>query len=356
MKKLVSVVAMCLAGAVVPVNAAAQGAHTNPVGLVLSGGGAKGAYEIGVWQTLQEVGIASNITAISGTSVGALNAALFAACPDDAEKLWMENVDGAFRVNADLVVENVSNMVVEALSARTADDKSGIDWRRLAKSLYAGVVKKAAGFFSGKLQEGYLDSSLFAKMLDDKLPQSWPANAAAVYATAVEKGLGGKTRTWRINSEPHERRILMLRASAAIPFGFDSVSIDGKNYIDAGFEFKACGMKILDGDNVPLQPIIDSHPEIRTVIVVYLADKEHIDKKRREKNQLAADAAKVRLLEIIPSKNIGISLQKVGGNWKVGGAVDTSPERARELIDLGRKDAREALAKAGLEKYVEVNK
>ena len=40
-----------------------------PLRFVLSGGGAKGTYEIGVWQALQEVGIASNITAISGTSV-----------------------------------------------------------------------------------------------------------------------------------------------------------------------------------------------------------------------------------------------------------------------------------------------
>ncbi len=46
-----------------------------PVGLVLSGGEAGGAYEIGVWKVLKESGIVSNITAISGTSVGALNAA-----------------------------------------------------------------------------------------------------------------------------------------------------------------------------------------------------------------------------------------------------------------------------------------
>ena len=51
-----------------------------------------------MWQALREIGAATNITAISGTSVGALNAALFAACPDDVDKLWMENVTGVFKV------------------------------------------------------------------------------------------------------------------------------------------------------------------------------------------------------------------------------------------------------------------
>ena len=44
--------------------------------IALEGGGARGAYEIGVWQALDEAGIRYN--AVSGTSVGALNGALMA--------------------------------------------------------------------------------------------------------------------------------------------------------------------------------------------------------------------------------------------------------------------------------------
>ena len=44
--------------------------------IALEGGGAKGAYEIGVWQALDEAGVQYN--AVSGTSVGALNGALMA--------------------------------------------------------------------------------------------------------------------------------------------------------------------------------------------------------------------------------------------------------------------------------------
>ena len=51
-------------------------------GLVLSGGGAKGAFQIGVWQAMCELGLASRITAISGTSVGAINGGVIAAGND----------------------------------------------------------------------------------------------------------------------------------------------------------------------------------------------------------------------------------------------------------------------------------
>ena len=42
--------------------------------LVLSGGGAKGSYQLGVWKALRELNIKFDI--ITGTSVGALNGAL----------------------------------------------------------------------------------------------------------------------------------------------------------------------------------------------------------------------------------------------------------------------------------------
>ena len=55
--------------------------------LCLEGGGAKGAYQIGAWRALREAGV--KISAVAGTSVGALNAALI--CMGDleaAEDIW----------------------------------------------------------------------------------------------------------------------------------------------------------------------------------------------------------------------------------------------------------------------------
>lgn len=54
----------------------------NGIGLVLSGGGAKGAYQAGIWKAMTELGLAKRVRAFSGTSVGAINAAAFAAIGD----------------------------------------------------------------------------------------------------------------------------------------------------------------------------------------------------------------------------------------------------------------------------------
>ena len=46
--------------------------------IVFAGGGGKGSYQIGVIKALEKLGLAEKFIAASGTSVGALNAALFA--------------------------------------------------------------------------------------------------------------------------------------------------------------------------------------------------------------------------------------------------------------------------------------
>ena len=62
--------------------------ESRPVrGLVLAGGGAKGAYQIGAYQALQEIGWMPDL--ITGTSVGCLNAALFVVGKvEEAAELW----------------------------------------------------------------------------------------------------------------------------------------------------------------------------------------------------------------------------------------------------------------------------
>ncbi|MGL5756329.1 MAG: patatin-like phospholipase family protein [Paraclostridium sp.] len=60
------------------------------IGLVLSGGGGKGAYELGVWKALKEMKLDPYIKVFSGTSIGAFNAVLFAQDDlDKAEALWV---------------------------------------------------------------------------------------------------------------------------------------------------------------------------------------------------------------------------------------------------------------------------
>ena len=65
--------------------------HDQNLAIVFSGGGARGAYQIGVWRALQELQISDRINAVYGTSVGAINGAAF--IQNDiklAEDIWQQ--------------------------------------------------------------------------------------------------------------------------------------------------------------------------------------------------------------------------------------------------------------------------
>ncbi len=74
--------------------------------IVLSGGGSRGAYEMGAWRTLNKLGIKYQL--VTGTSIGAINAALMAQGDIDlADRLWrtitLENVmEGGLNLDFDL--------------------------------------------------------------------------------------------------------------------------------------------------------------------------------------------------------------------------------------------------------------
>ena len=73
-----------------------------PYGLVLAGGGAKGAYQLGAWKAMREIGVTFN--AVAGVSIGSINGAL--VVQDDfltAEQLWSEiSLDKGINIDAPL--------------------------------------------------------------------------------------------------------------------------------------------------------------------------------------------------------------------------------------------------------------
>lgn len=255
------------------------GRRTAPIGLVLSGGGAKGAYQAGVWTALAERGLAERVKAISGTSVGAINAAVFAAVRDPARivAFWRSRVGGA-------VAERPEGLLSgEALAA----------WAERAAAGFA----RGAGFpFPGAL-----DRSGLERALRDLLPERWPESSPAVYATALEC-VGGpwpagrlERRVFRIDAEPDaERRRRMVLASSAIPFGLDPVEIDGAHFVDGGWE-------AMGGDNTPAAPILENHPDIRTLVVVHLNAESTAEGPWRRPTRLPALLGGVRYVEIRPS-------------------------------------------------------
>lgn len=331
--------------------------NASPLGLVLSGGGAKGAYEVGVWQALHEAGLAGNVATISGTSIGAVNAALFASWPDPkgAERLWLENLGKIFVANNRLLQMASERKFAEFLEGKMReyaeiaglsvenlpnDSKKAIEQAARAEFSRKGILKDITSAletyrksFAGEATDGLCDGHALRGVLESNLPKNWPGATPRVYVTALARD-DLKSCVFCLNEGSPEDRILRLLASTAIPVVFPPVEIDGKVYVDGGWEARG-------GDNVPIGPILENHPEIKTIIVVYLKDENHIKPEQRKRVRNAAEKKGVRLVEIIPSEDIGGSL----GSW--GGLFDASPKTARRLIELGRKDARKVLAEAG---------
>lgn len=338
--------------------ASAQMTSAETLGLVLSGGGAKGAYEVGAWSALHEAGLCENIVAISGTSIGAVNAALFASWPDPkgAERLWVENLGKVFIPN-DKVLQSVSKTkYAEFLNTKLREyaDIAGVAVENLPKASWDAIGLEAEKEFNregmilknlatafktyrdslvGAASDGLCDGAALRRALERSLPRDWPRATPRVYATALTSG-DWRRCTFCLNQGTPEDRILRLLASTAIPVVFPPVRIDGVNYVDGGWENRG-------GDNVPIDPILDNHPDIETVVVVFLSDEKHLKKSTQlDRVRKSAAQKRVRLIEVIPSENID-------GLLGVG-LFDTSPETARRLIELGRKDARLALRQNGL--------
>lgn len=77
-------------------------------GLVLAGGGAKGAYEIGAWKALREIGV--EFEAIAGTSIGAINGAMIAQGDfNTAMKLW-NNAEVSKGINISEELKETENL------------------------------------------------------------------------------------------------------------------------------------------------------------------------------------------------------------------------------------------------------
>ena len=80
-------------------------------GLVLAGGGTKGAYQVGVWKALKELNI--NVKGIVGASIGSLNGALF--LQDDFKMVedMYENIKLGNIMNFDISLYDKDTLFIE---------------------------------------------------------------------------------------------------------------------------------------------------------------------------------------------------------------------------------------------------
>lgn len=235
-------------------------------GIVFCGGGAKGAFQLGVWKWLEEKGYAERFTGISGASVGALNALLFAQ--DDykkAEMVWKSMEKGDLtQPNEELLKEGLRQCF------RICFGMECIPFSNLASVL--ANWKKNAGLFSRKKLESIVRENIALEPLQDKLVYvSLSALALRLKHFGTRKFIIKPEYTYldTKGKDSREKNIKKVLASAAYPLAFAPVGVDGKICIDGGAL-----------DNEPVYPLIKAG--YRNILVVHLKKREKDGKDRLE--------------------------------------------------------------------------
>jgi NTE family protein len=218
------------------------------IGLVLAGGGARGAYEVGVLRYVldelpKRLGRDPPIRILCGTSVGAINACLLAAYADQP------------RMRARLLVDRWRALEVDHILK-----PDPLELVTLVRELVGGRAKPILG---KEPRGGLIDPAGLSKVLADAIPfdridehiQSGRLLAAGLSTTHVGTGRTvvfvqhheGEIPRWGTHptmvARPAKLRLEHALASAAIPFIFPAVTIDGELYCDGGLR-----------QNVPLSP------------------------------------------------------------------------------------------------------
>ena len=278
------------------------------LGLVFSGGGGKGAYQIGVWKALKEFGLAEKVQVIAGTSVGALNALLFVQQNYElAEHLW-------FHIRREDILDLDPDLITKIL-------------REAPIAIPPAMLEKVLNFFSSRgiwSREGLI--RMLNSAIDAEAIAASPLTmfAACTDVTGIPNVMRpvsalthylfdhtipeGKATYFRVNDydSAHIRQILL--ASSALPVLFHAEQIDGRVYYDGGLM-----------DNAPIMPVY--HEGCDLIIVVQLEPWHIIERERFPGSEI---------LTIIPQ-------DAQGGFWD--GTLDFSREGAERRVQQGYADA-----------------
>jgi NTE family protein len=214
--------------------------------LVLQGGGALGAYQVGVYQAMHEAGIEPDW--VIGTSIGAINASLIAGNSpqhrlDRLNAFWdlMQASTPAARMPEWMGLGNiVSNM---ATVMRGIPDFFTPNLHALRGSA-APLGVEAAAYYSTAPLRGTLQSLVDFDYL---------CQCHTRMTVGAVNACSGEMRYFDTSREP--LGVDHVMASGALPPAFPAVRIDGQPYWDGGIY-----------SNTPIEAVLDDKPRRDSVI------------------------------------------------------------------------------------------
>jgi NTE family protein len=291
----------------------------NKIGLVLAGGGAKGAYQVGALKYLSELGF--DPTIIAGTSIGALNGGFlastqpFSKAVTNLESIWKE------LGKKDIIKIDKVNLATIAFNTLLSFTGS----KSIPKTLIP-ILKNIEKYFPIIGNEFYIfNMAPIEEVIRKNISHDNMKNGKELWVTAfpvlgitsyilsnllVSKMIND-VEYYHVNSLEEEKIYEILLASAAIPFAFPSRSHDGMTLVDGGL-----------GDNVPLKALKENGCD--KVIVIHLQTNSVWNRN---------DFSDMTIIEIRPEKDI----QDIG--W-IKSLLDFSENRIHDLMERGYQDAK----------------
>jgi len=272
-----------------------RGKQVKKIGLVLAGGGGKGAYHIGVWKALRETGLDQFVTSVSGTSVGGLNAALFLQGDyEQAEEIW-KNI-------------SVEKILTPKSFSYPLQENDGMVYAFLRTGLLEIMDQHLdMSVFDNSNRNCYITCvrTLFQKDNDSYLEMLSRGDGTKEF----KKYINGKAIYFNMRSFSYEDRKKILLATSAIPFLFPKEKIGDYYYMDGSMV-----------DNLPVEPLYRLE-KCEIIVVVHLGlNYGYIEYKK------FPDA---RILEIRPKHDLG---------GVFAGTLDFKAENAIQRIQQGYDD------------------
>lgn len=253
-----------------------------PVGLILSGGGANGAYEVGLTRALLEGASPSTLyrplqpTIFTGTSVGAYNAAMLASQPVSQlretalylERIWRERIadtsvncgNGVFRIRADPFqfldvgcLRNPAQLAQNLLRDATALTAFGAIKGAELLTSNAPLESRLLNLFD---LDALVSESPLQRLIHETIDLQGIAATSSQLTVATTDWKHGTLRLWQKQEiancgAGHE----VILGSTALPGIFPPVVIDDVPYVDGGVLM-----------NTPLKPAIQDGAEELHVI------------------------------------------------------------------------------------------
>ncbi len=255
------------------------------IGLCFSGGGGRGAYQVGAAKALDDLGILEKVDAYSGTSIGAVNAVSLATNPvEKVKEIWFDIPSETLRST-----ENIFSRLM----------KEGMD-----------VFDK--GLFKIDELRDILEENIDLDLLKTK----------DVYVTVSEGGKANEELFGLVKASfrhyiRHENNVLYLPmkhqkkddiikqvlASCSIPVVFPGVNHNHKQYYDGGVY-----------DSIPVKPLVEHGCD--TIIVLHLH--------------------RIRLFN--PDKYPDVTFHEIKHKGSIGGILNFDSEQAKKVYEYGYED------------------